>query len=715
MGLSKSGYFTLPGEAGYEELTLSLAGRWHADVIRDSDGTHLSEELLNAGYGIYSTICIIRGHNEWIKQNMDVRQQCFLCTDPRTALGPQLSIRLMDDFFEEQFSVHGEALNLMQVFDRTSGEELPPSMWNFSPEEGRVDIQARPFHRYTVSFLAWRNWEEISMYNHTTNGWGGEHLLQLDPYHEKAMGYIETWLDQWCREHPYTNVVRLTSLFYNFAWIWGSQEACRHRFTDWASYDFTVSVPALMDFEKEYGYALTAEDFVNGGKYRVSHIPATKQKKDWMDFVGRFVRRAGRRLVDIIHAHGKQAYVFYDDSWVGLEPYSGCFEEFGFDGLIKCVFSGFEVRLCAGVEVDTHEIRLHPYLFPVGLGGAPTFSEGGRPHMDAMDYWLCVRRALLHAKIDRLGLGGYLHHVKDYPEFVLAMDGITREFGDILALHEGGSPLRWGRRVGILTAWGKLRSWTLSGHFHETKQHVLMHILESLSGMPLELRFLSFEDVQGGALSDVDVLINAGKAGSAWSGGNLWQNEMVQETVTAWVHAGGTFLGVQEPSAATGGDVNFRMAHVLGVDLDTGERCCHGKWPVKAEDTDGLVPQGVDIQPMPNIYLVSQDTEVVLADKEHQPLLTRKAFGKGWGYYLAGYQLTPQNTRLLQGIILGESKETVAGNLFTECAVYPSLGKLAFVNNTRQAQMTACTVGNRSYEVVLPPCGMKIVDIEHDE
>ncbi len=63
------GNFTLPGEAGYEKLTLELAKRWGADVIRDSDGTALSEEILGAGYGIYSTICPIREHNGWIREN----------------------------------------------------------------------------------------------------------------------------------------------------------------------------------------------------------------------------------------------------------------------------------------------------------------------------------------------------------------------------------------------------------------------------------------------------------------------------------------------------------------------------------------------------------------------------------------------------------------------------------------------------------------------
>ena len=66
-----TGSFTLPGEAGYEELTLKLAKKWGADVIRDSDGTVLSDEITKAGYGIYSTICIIRDHNEWAKKHPD--------------------------------------------------------------------------------------------------------------------------------------------------------------------------------------------------------------------------------------------------------------------------------------------------------------------------------------------------------------------------------------------------------------------------------------------------------------------------------------------------------------------------------------------------------------------------------------------------------------------------------------------------------------------
>lgn len=95
------GGFTLPGESGYEELTLKMAEKWGADVIRDSDGTVLSDEITHAGYGIYSTICIIRDHNAWAKENQDKLQQTFLCTPPQAAESDTLTIGLMDSFFAE--------------------------------------------------------------------------------------------------------------------------------------------------------------------------------------------------------------------------------------------------------------------------------------------------------------------------------------------------------------------------------------------------------------------------------------------------------------------------------------------------------------------------------------------------------------------------------------------------------------------------------------
>ncbi len=320
----KKGSFTLPGEAGYEELTLKLAERWGADVIRDSDGTELSEEITSAGYGIYSTICLIRDHNDWARAHRDQLQQTFLMTEPRTALGDELKIHLMEDFFAEQFEVNDspEAFARWQVYDRTEDREVPRGFWHYEKESGTVVLKgARAFHDYTVSFLAYRIWEEISMYNHVTNNWEKEHLMPVDPIHEETREYLYGWLKEWCDTHPVTTVVRFTSLFYNFVWMWGSDEKKRNLFTDWGSYDFYRQSCDARAFEAEYGYSLSAEDFINQGKFHVTHMPPSGRQLDYMAFVNRFVVDFGKRLVELVHSYGKKAYVFYDDSWVGLEPY----------------------------------------------------------------------------------------------------------------------------------------------------------------------------------------------------------------------------------------------------------------------------------------------------------------------------------------------------------------------------------------------------------
>ena len=688
---AQKGGFTLPGESGYEKLTLKMAEKWGADVIRDSDGTVLSDEILNAGYGIYSTICIIRDHNEWAKKNMDKLQQTFLMTQPIVADCDTLTVELMKDFFAEQFSINEteDSLKYWQVYDRTTDTLVGREHWSYA--DGKVTIkEITPWHKYTVSFMAYRIWEEISMYNHTTNNWTKEHLMQIDPRHEATREYMLGWMRNWCETHPDTTVVRFTSMFYNFVWIWGSSERNRNLFSDWGSYDFTVSPLALDEFAKKYGYSLTAEDFINQGKLHVTHMVGTRQKADWMAFVNDFVIWFGKQLVDIVHEYGKKAYVFYDDSWVGIEPYNGRFNEFGFDGLIKCVFSGYEARLCSGVDVPTHELRLHPYLFPVGLGGAPTFMEGGNPTLDAKKYWNSVRRALLRQPVDRIGLGGYLHLVEPFPDFCDYIEKVSDEFRTVKSFHAQGAPLSIKTKVAVLHSWGKLRSWTLSGHFHETYMNDLIHINESLSGLPVDVSFISFEDVKAGVLKDYDVVINAGYAGSAWSGGDNWKDEDVVSKLTEWVYNGGTFIGVDEPSAVAGYDTYFRMAHVLGIDEDTGARICHGKWQYEVQPVDGLMPEGSSIRGRSGLYLTDGNARVV-AEADGAPAMTVNDFGKGKGIYMSHYNISLENTRMLFNIILlagGEALdgEYITDNPYTECAYYPASNMLVIINNSGEIQ-----------------------------
>ncbi len=679
------GDFTLPGEAGYEQLTLEMAKKWGADVIRDSDGTKLSPEIVEAGYRIYSTICIIRQHNEFAQAHPDAQQQCFLSSDPCLAVSDTLEIDPLKGFFTEQFEVNDtpEALDFWQVWDRTAGCPLDRSAWEVTG--GKVTVRSCvPYHRYTVSFLAWRIWEEINMYNHTTNHWQSEHLRQLDPRHPKAWEYLQGWLRNWCEANPDTNVVRLTSLFYNFVWIFGSDMRRRTRFVDWASYDFTVSPAALKAFEAEYGYALTAEDFIRQGKLQATHRPPTAAKRDYMDFIQRFVAEKAKVLVDIIHEYGKQAYVFYDDSWVGMEPCGKYFASVGFDGLIKCVFSGFECRLCAAAQVPVHELRFHPYLFPVGLGGLPTFAEGGHPEKDAVDYWLHVRRALARQAVDRIGLGGYLHLTVGQTAFNDAIEEMAVTFRRLKALHRTEAPAVLPVTVAVLHTWGRLRSWTLSGHFHETDQNILIHLNEALSGLPVNVRFLSFEDVKKGALAGVDVLINAGRAGDAWSGGDAWKDPELAAEITRFVWEGGSLIGAGEPSAVSGGDTRFALAPVLGVDQDDGAYACHMPWEYETEGDAPFFVAEEALGRTAGIRLTGPDIRV-LRQHAGTPVLTLRDFGKGKAVYLGGFAYSPAAARMLLELLLhltGQEGRTagITDTPLTECAWFPGQHTLVAMN-----------------------------------
>jgi beta-D-galactosyl-(1->4)-L-rhamnose phosphorylase len=733
--LTKGG-FTLPGEAGHEELTLRLARKWGADTIRDSDGTQLSPAITKAGYNIYSTLCLVRSVNAWGKRNPDKLQQNYLMSFPVVAEKRAVVIELLKGFFREQFvvNVHDDPKRWWQVFDRTTGQEVPKRQWSCNARRGTVTVrEAAPGHQYTVNFLTFRIWEEISMYNHITNNWGDrEHLAAVDPMHPATQAVLLAFLERWLQDHPDTTVVRFTSMFYNFTWFWGDDPNLRYIYSDWGDYAMTVSPLALTRFAKKYGYRLTSEDFVNGGLYNSTHNAPSRRYRDYMDFIHDFVIEFGRRCVDLVHRHGKKAYVFYDDHWIGVEPNSPRFAEFGFDGLIKCVFNAFEVRLCAQAKgVKTHELRLHPYLFPTGLKGEPTFKDGGHPTLDAKNFWIDARRGLLRAPIDRIGLGGYLSLVESWPDFVDYIEQLAREFRLLKSFHEDGQPYTAPFKVAVLTAWGSLRAWICSGHF--THGLELNELIESLAGLPVDVQFISFDDLLArGVPAGVKVIINCGRAGSAWSGGHYWEDPRISALLIRWVQQGGGFLGVAEPSAVPAAGQFFKLAAVLGLDRDRGERIANGRYKYGSPCTarpglvEGIAPHFIteDLEGAPDfgrdssdLYVLSAGTQV-LADRDDSPRIASHAFGRGRSLYFSGFKFTPENTRLLHRALFWAAAQEAhwpawnSSNICTECAWFPIKRKLVVINNAATDQATIVTLGDGTSTRSVNLCahGIQILD-----
>ena len=307
-----------------------------------------------------------------------------------------------------------------------------------------------------------------------------------------------------------------------------------------------------------------------------------------------------------------------------------------------------------------------------------------------MDYWLHVRRALARQCVDRIGLGGYLHLTQDFPAFVDTITEISDQFRSIKALHMAGAPAELPVTVGILTTWGSLRSWTLSGHFHETNTNVLIHVLEALSGLPVSVRFLSFEDLPR-SLSGIQVLINAGAAGDAWSGGDAWKDPELSAAVTRFVHEGGSLIGFNEPSAVPGLDTNFALAHLFGIDLNTGDYACHLPWDLPVSNPPVSIPEDT-LGHKTDLRVLSPDVEI-WASENGIPQMTRARFGKGQAIYLSGFHYSPQSARMLLDLIVlltGVFPDT-AGTADLSCvetAWYPASQTLLLMNNSDQSADT---------------------------
>ena len=741
------GRVTLPSESNFLDETKELLERWGADAIRDSDGTKLDRDIKSLDAKIYTTYFVARGHNEFARENMDECQQLYLMSKRHTAVGTRLGIDFMDGYFDQQVvpDLDHDPKKWWEVMDRTTGQALPPEEWDLSMEgklsmEGNLSTSggqpgeggkltvviphAEPFHEYTVSFLVYAIWDPTQMYNHITNNWGDKpHEIPFDVRQDASGAFAKEYLVQWLKDNPDTDVVRFTTFFYHFTLVFGSD--AKEKFVDWFGYGATVSVKALEEFEKEYGYALRPEDIVDNGYYNSTFRVPTRQYRDYMDFIQRFVSEKAGELVRLVHEAGREAMMFLGDNWIGTEPYGRYFPEIGLDAVVGSVGGGATLRLISDIPgVKYTEGRFLPYFFP------DTFYQGNDPVPEAVENWLCARRALMRRPVDRIGYGGYLSLAYRFPGFVDYIEKVTNEFRELYD-NIGGSRPYCGLKVAVLNCWGRLRSWQpyMVAHALWYKQtYTYFGILEALSGAGVDVSFISFEDIrQHGVPEDLDVIINAGDAGTAWSGGDEWLDETLVTAIRRWVYGGGGFVGVGEPCAVHHNGRFFQLADVLGVDKELGYTLSTDKYDTKqaqghfitedmevipADGHEGLPP--IDFgESMKNVYALGGDTEIV-EYSDHEVHLSAHGYGKGRGVYIAGLPYSYMNTRiLLRSMYYAAARERdmkkwYADNIYCEVHAYPETGKYAVVNNSSRTQVSMVYDGQgNGTGVELKPCEIR--------
>ena len=276
-----------------------------------------------------------------------------------------------------------------------------------------------------------------------------------------------------------------------------------------------MSPLALEQFEKEKGYKLRPEDIVDAGYYNSTFRVPTKQYKDFIDFQCQHVSKMAKELVDLCHENGKEAMMFLGDNWIGTEPYGKYFPSIGLDAVVGSVGNGTTMRMIADIPgVKYTEGRFLPYFFP------DVFNETGDPVGEARENWLQARRAILRSPLDRIGYGGYLGLAVKFPEFVEQVEKICDEFREIHETIKGTKAYVAPFKICVLNCWGKLRSWQTQQVAHALwykEIYSYAGIVECLSGMPVEVEFISFDDIlENGIPEDTGVIINAGDAYTAW-------------------------------------------------------------------------------------------------------------------------------------------------------------------------------------------------------
>ena len=708
------GRVTLPSESNFLNETKEMLDRWGADALRDSDGTKLDAATKALDAKIYTTYFVARGHNEFAQEHMDECQQMLLMSKHNVATENTVTIDFLDGYYREQVVadyVH-DPKKWWEVIDRTTGEVVPVSCWEVDQDKDLVTIKdAVPFHEYTVSFFVYAIWDPTQMYNHITNNWGDKpHDIPFDVRQANSGAFAKDYLKQWLIDNPDTDVVRFTTFFYHFTLVFNDQ--AKEKFVDWFGYGATVSIKALEEFEQEYGYALRPEDIVDNGYYNSTFRVPTRAYRDYMDFIQRFVAKKAKELVEITHEAGREAMMFLGDNWIGTEPYGPYFEDIGLDAVVGSVGGGATLRLISDIPgVKYTEGRFLPYFFP------DTFYEGNDPCIEAIDNWLSARRALMRNPVDRIGYGGYLSLAYKFPKFVDYIEKVTDEFR-LIYDNVKGKKAYCGLKVGILNSWGKIRSWQpyMVAHALWYKQtYSYFGILESLSGAAVDVQFLSFDEIrEHGVPADIDVIINAGDAGTAFSGGEEWLDEKLVTTIRQWVYNGGGFVGVGDPTAIHHGGRFFQLADILGVDKELGFTLSTDKYFKTALDSHFITEdRNLDFdfgESKHDIYALSAATEII-EYSNNEVHMAANAYGKGRGVYISGLPYSYENTRLLmRAMFYAASKEDryhiwYADNLNCEVNAYPESGKYAILNNSNETQTTKFYDGEGNCETItLEPC-----------
>ena len=192
----------------------------------------------------------------------------------------------------------------------------------------------------------------------------------------------------------------------------------------------------------------------------------------------------------------------------------------------------------------------------------------------------------------------------------------------------------------------------------------------------------------------VNVIINVGDGDTAHTGGYEWGDAMITSTVRGFVHNGGGFIGVGEPTGHQFQGHYLQLANVMGVEKETGFTLVYDKYNWE-QNPNHFILQDVLREPdfgegKKNICALP-DTQILI-QKDNEIQIAVNEFGSGRSVYISGLPYSFENSRVLYRAILWathsekELKKWYSTNYNVDVHAFLENNKYCVVNNTYEPQ-----------------------------
>jgi len=711
------GFVTIPTDKTFVEGTKKYIDMWGADAIRDCDGVSLPDDLKQFNCEVYKAYFIIREDHEYANKHPEYLQHIALSSKWVVAKDITLQINLLENSFKESLEVELENYkHYFQVFDRTTG--TLHSDWDYIGNDIVEIRNAKKYHEYSVNFFAKNLWDPVQVYNYFVNGWNVPKDIDMDPVFPEALKHMQERLESWLIANPEVTVVRFTTFFYNFFIKY--ERGDKQSNWDWHAYNMSASPKMFEEFKKEYGYEITLEDVIDKGTYTNKFAIPNDTMCKYIDMVQRKCCAWAKTFVDICHKYNRKAMMFDGDHRIGTEPYNPYFSTIGLDAVVGAPSSGVYIQQISNMPgVKYTEGRFTPYFFPNECPG----DVKGTQILN--ECWGKERRGMLRKPIDRIGFGGYLKQVDAYPTFVKRVKEVCDEFRLIKenAGKEGSYSVT---KIAIISFWGKMDSWMMNGNFVDDFRNEGIYynfVLEALAGQPVNIDFISFNEVKKKDLSAYDCILTFGIPTTSIQGDKLWADEALVAKIREYVDNGGGLVGIGEPSGYLYEGKYFQLHDVLGVQKETGDKY-HLKRDAIVPVENHFITEDVDFSKVkfsPFVRSVyAEDATVLKAhfDEEYKANMWNAGhvdlavndYGKGRAVYMNGLNSCSDSYRLLFRSILwaghneGKANIVYSKNPNVDVFYYENSKSYALFNNSADEQNTIYfDIQGNSKKAILKP------------